>query len=133
MSTAQRGRMPRRSLPDSSAVDPCFQASCTPLQAILRVHILRLLCAAVLCDVEGPLGQCVQTHLSSINLPGTQHEENSRNPLIAPAPAASSAGKGPQAGPPASLDACLLTFDFLLCKLHAGPGGGCQAHKLGVG
>lgn len=107
--------MPHRSLLDSSAMDPWFQASCPPLQAL-----------QMLCDVEGPLGHCVQTHLSSINLPATQHEENSRNPPIAPAPAAGSAGKGPQAGPPASLATLLLTFDFLLCKLHAGPGGGCQ-------
>lgn len=71
--------------------------------------------------------------LSPINLPATQHEANSRNPLIAPAPAASSAGKGPLVGPPASLAVLLLTFDFLLRKLHTGPGGGCQAHKLGVG
>lgn len=68
MNIVKREDMPR-SLPDSSSVAPWFQASCVDLQATLCLHLLPMLCA-VLCDVERPLGQCVQTtSLLSIFLP----------------------------------------------------------------
>lgn len=109
---------------------PWFQARSASLQAVPCLHILQMLYAVLCREASGTV--CADP-LPSINLPATQHEANSRNPWIAAAPAGSSAGKGPQASPPASLAILLLTFDFWLCKLHSSPGGGGQARELGVG